>query len=85
MTGRPADVRSSSEGPTSGKSSPQRGARPSAGEALVEALAERIGVPSERIQIAIRYCGEYPEAVDRFIALVEEEAERLERGTRAPI
>jgi hypothetical protein len=48
------------------------------GEELVNALAERVGVPSERIRIAIRYYAEYPEDVDRFIALVEEEAERLE-------
>jgi hypothetical protein len=63
---------------------------PERGEELVGALAERIGVSSERIQIAIRYYAEYPEDVDRFIAFVEEEAERLEqapereRGGRLP-
>ena len=52
---------------------------PERGEELVGALAERVGVPSERIRIAIRYYAEYPEDVDRFIALVEEEAKRLEQ------
>ena len=52
---------------------------PEHGEELIEALAERIGVPSERIRLAIRYYAEYPEEVDRFIAMVEEEAERLEQ------
>lgn len=52
---------------------------PEKGDELVDALAERIGVPSERIRIAIRYYAEYPEEVDRFIAMVEEEAERLEQ------
>lgn len=52
---------------------------PERGEAVVEALAERIGVTSEKIPIAIRYYAGYPEEVDRFIALVEEEAERLEQ------
>jgi len=50
------------------------------GGTLVEALTERIGVPREKVQIAVRYYAEYPEEVDRFIALVEEEAERLEQA-----
>ncbi len=50
------------------------------GGALVEALTERIGLPREKVQIAVRYYAEYPEEVDRFIALVEEEAERLEQA-----
>lgn len=51
---------------------------PESGEALVDALASRIGVPSERIRVATRYYAEYPEEVDLFIARVEQEAERLE-------
>jgi len=50
------------------------------GGMLVEALTERIGVPRGKVQIAVRYYAEYPEEVDRFIALVEEEAERLEQA-----
>lgn len=50
------------------------------GEELIEALALRIGVPQERIRLAIRYYAEYPEDVNRFIGLVEEEAERLEQA-----
>ena len=52
---------------------------PERGDELIEALAERIGVASERIRLAIRYYAEYPEEVDRFIAMVEEESERLEQ------
>jgi len=53
---------------------------PERGEELIEALSSRIGVPPERIRLAIRYYSEYPEGVDRFIALVEEETERLEQA-----
>ena len=49
------------------------------GERLIDVLAERIGVAPERIRTAIRYYAEYPDDVDRFIALVEEEADRLKR------
>ena len=52
---------------------------PERGQALVAALAERVGVPSEKVRIAIRYYAEYHEEVDRFVDLVEEEAERLEQ------
>ena len=41
---------------------------PERGEKLVHALAERIGVPVEKIRIAVSYYGEYPDEVDRFIA-----------------
>jgi len=49
------------------------------GERLIDVIAERIGVSPERIRTAIRYYAEYPDDVDRFIALVEEEADRLAR------
>ncbi len=52
---------------------------PERGEELIGALAERIGVPGEKIRIAVRYYAEYPEDVDRFIAVVEEEAQQLEQ------
>jgi hypothetical protein len=52
---------------------------PERGDKLVEALAERIGVPVDRIRIAARYYAEYPDEVDRFIAMVEEEAAQLEQ------
>ncbi len=58
---------------TAARSAPERG------EKLMQALAERIGVPSEKIRIAIRYYAEYPEEVDRFITMVEQEAEELEQ------
>lgn len=53
---------------------------PERGDALIDALAERIGVPHQRIRIAIRYYAEYPEEIDQFIAMVEEEAEQLEEA-----
>jgi hypothetical protein len=52
---------------------------PERGEELLRALAERIGVSVEKIRIAVRYYAEYPEEVDRFITMVEEEANQLER------
>lgn len=52
---------------------------PERGERLIDALAERIGVAPEKIRTAVRYYAEYRDDVDRFIALVEEEADRLER------
>ena len=53
---------------------------PERGEKLVRALSERIGVPVEKIRIAISYYGEYPDEVDQFIAANEQEAEQLERA-----
>ena len=50
------------------------------GEELVDALAERIGISREKVRIATRYFGEYPDEVDGFIAMVEEEAQQLERA-----
>jgi hypothetical protein len=55
-----------------------RGA-PESGEGLVAALADRVGVPLERIRTAIRYYAEYPDEVDRFIAMVDEEGLRHEQ------
>jgi hypothetical protein len=48
-------------------------------EELVTALAIRIGLPTDKIRTAIRYYAEYPAAVDRFIAMVQDEAERHEQ------
>jgi hypothetical protein len=58
---------------------------PERGEKLVHALAERIGVPVERVRIAgvrvaVRYYSEYPDEVHRFLAANEQEAEQLERA-----
>lgn len=52
---------------------------PERGDELVGALAKRVGVSPEKVRIAVRYYAEYPEAVDGWIAMVDEEAERLER------
>jgi hypothetical protein len=49
------------------------------GNQLVDALAERIGASPERIRIAVRYYAEYPDEIDGWIAMVDEEAERLEQ------
>jgi len=53
---------------------------PERGEALIEAIAERVGIPPERVRIATRYYSEYPEEIDQWIAMVEEEAEQLEKA-----
>jgi hypothetical protein len=52
---------------------------PEHGEALIEALAERTGAPPAKIRVAVRYYAEYPDEIDRWIAMVEQEAERLEQ------
>jgi len=48
------------------------------GEKLIAALAKRLGLTREKIRVAIRYYSEYPDAIDRFISLVEQEAKELE-------
>jgi hypothetical protein len=53
---------------------------PERGDELVGALATRTGTPVEKIRSAIRYYGEFPGEVDRFIAANEQEAEQLERA-----
>jgi len=55
------------------RSAPERGDR------LVEALAARIGVPAQKIRVAIRYYAEYPDEIDAFIAMVEREGGELEQ------
>jgi hypothetical protein len=49
------------------------------GDELVDALAERIGTSPEQILIAVRYYAEFADEIESWIALVEEEAERLEQ------
>jgi hypothetical protein len=49
------------------------------GDELVNALAERIGASPEKIRIAVRYYAEFPDEIDRWLAMVDEEAERLEQ------
>lgn len=51
---------------------------PERGDKLVAALAERLGLAKEKIRIAIRYYAEYPDAIDRFIEMVDQEARELE-------
>lgn len=53
---------------------------PERGDELVRALADRVGSSPEKIWIAVRYYGEYPDEIDRWIAVVDEEAQRLERA-----
>lgn len=51
---------------------------PERGEALVAALAERLGVAEAKVRAAVRYYGEYPEEIDAWIAANDAEADRLE-------
>ena len=55
------------------RSSPERGER------RIEAVAQRMGLPREKIRAAVRYYADYPDEVDGFIATVELEAVELER------
>jgi hypothetical protein len=57
---------------TATRSAPERG------DALVDALAERLGITPERVRSAIRYYAEYPDEIDRWIATVDDEARSLE-------
>jgi hypothetical protein len=50
---------------------------PERGEKLVDALAERIGVPADKVRVAVRYYAEYPDEIDHWIGMVDEEAKRL--------
>ncbi len=52
---------------------------PERGEKLIDALCERVGVPADKIRVAVRYYAEYPDEIDRWVSTVDEEAERLER------
>lgn len=51
---------------------------PERGEAVVAALAERLGLSDTKVRTAVRYYGEYPEEIDAWIAANDAEAERLE-------
>lgn len=51
---------------------------PEKGEALVPALAARLGISESKVGAAVRYYGEYPEEIDSWIAANDAEAERLE-------
>jgi len=53
---------------------------PERGEKLVDALAERIGLPPDKVRVAVRYYAEYPDEIDHWIGMVDEEAERLEQA-----
>jgi nitrogenase molybdenum-iron protein alpha/beta subunit len=50
---------------------------PEKGEALVTALAERLGISESTVRAATRYYGEYPAEIDEWIAANDAEAERL--------
>lgn len=52
---------------------------PERGDGLVEGLAARLGVPAQKIRVAIRYYAEYPDEIDAFIAMVERESGELEQ------
>jgi len=53
---------------------------PEEGDEAIDALAERLGAPRERIRVGVRYYAEHPDEVDRFIAIVDEESAQLERA-----
>lgn len=49
------------------------------GDALFDAIAERTGARAEHVRSAVRYYSEYPDEIDQWMAMVEEEAEQLEK------
>lgn len=51
---------------------------PERGEAVVAALAERLGISEAKVRAAVRYYGEYPEEIDAWIGANDAKAERLE-------
>lgn len=51
---------------------------PERGDAVVAALAERLGIGEAKVRAAVCYYGEYPEEIDAWIAANDAEAERLE-------
>jgi len=53
---------------------------PERGDGVIPALAGRVGTSPENVRIAVRYYAEYPQEIDRWIEMVEEEAERLEQS-----
>jgi hypothetical protein len=53
---------------------------PERGNELVDALAERVGASPEKIRIAVRYYAEFPDEIDRWTGMVDEEAARLEQA-----
>jgi hypothetical protein len=52
---------------------------PERGDELVSAVAERMGASPQKVRIAVRYYAEYPDEIDDWITMVNEEAERLEQ------
>jgi hypothetical protein len=53
---------------------------PVLGDELIGALTERLGVPADKVRMAIRYYAEYPAEIDRWITMVDREAEQLEQA-----
>lgn len=51
---------------------------PEKGEARVQALAERVGIPEQRVRIALRYYATYPEEIDTRIEANDTAAEELQ-------
>lgn len=45
------------------------------GDEAVQRGAEWLGLPTEQVEIAVRYYADYPDEVDEWIARVDEEAE----------
>ena len=47
------------------------------GDELVAALADRLGLTQQTIRMAVRYYAEFPDSIERFISMVDEEADEL--------
>ena len=53
------------------------------GERAVKAAAELLNLPAERVRLALRYYGAYPDEIDAEMAMADEESRAAEEAWRA--
>src|SRR5215475_8916096 len=53
------------------------------GERAVKAAADLLNLPAERVRLALRYYGAYPDEIDAEMAMADEESRAAEEGWRA--
>jgi hypothetical protein len=53
------------------------------GEQAIKAAAELLNLPPERIRLALRYYGAYPDEIDAEVALADEESRAAEAAWQA--
>ena len=53
------------------------------GERAVKAAADLLNLPAERVRLALRYYGAYPDEIDAEMAMADEESRAAEEAWRA--